>query len=288
MRKHARRRIGADERADSSSLAAEAYGIVRHRILSGELQLGQSLSRRTLAQELGMSFLPVTEALLRLEFEGLVESRPRAGTRVRIPSREDVFGQYLVREALEVQAAVLFTKAATEAERTELRKLAERVDLMSSRTDRGLYVQLHHKLHKRIAESTHCRALIDVIEKTHALASTWHGFSRRTDPANPPSWHQHLIAELSSGDSARAVHAVREHIALGRDYVLQQLEPYFKIRDEHGSTFARGDRSVSAHASPHVARAGDGGRRRSKASVSSGSHTPAARRRRLNQTAAKV
>ena len=48
-----------------------------------------------------MSFLPVTEALLRLEFEGLLESRPRAGTRVRVPTPADVEGNYVVRQALE-------------------------------------------------------------------------------------------------------------------------------------------------------------------------------------------
>ena len=91
----------------ASSLAAEAYAFVRHRILRGELSMGQVISRRKVAAELGMSFLPVSEALLRLEFEGLLESRPRAGTRVRIPSREDVRGHYIVREALEAQAARL-------------------------------------------------------------------------------------------------------------------------------------------------------------------------------------
>jgi len=75
---------------ETPSLAAEAYNVVRQRILRGELVLGQAISRRKLAAELGMSFLPVSEALLRLEVEGLLESRPRAGTRVRIPSREDV------------------------------------------------------------------------------------------------------------------------------------------------------------------------------------------------------
>src|SRR5678816_3387832 len=73
-----------------ASLAAEAYEFVKQRILRGELPMGQVISRRKIAAELGMSFLPVSEALLRLEFEGLLESRPRAGTRVRIPSREDV------------------------------------------------------------------------------------------------------------------------------------------------------------------------------------------------------
>ena len=151
------------------SLAAEAYNVVRQRILRGELVLGQAISRRKLAAELGMSFLPVSEALLRLEVEGLLESRPRAGTRVRIPSREDVMGHFTVREALEVQAAMLFTRAATAAERGELRKLAARVDAVAVQPDRTLYTVLHHKLHRRIAECARCPMLCEAIEKTHAL-----------------------------------------------------------------------------------------------------------------------
>ena len=84
--------------AQQSSLASEAYSVVRQRILSGTIGLGQVISRRKLAAELRMSFLPVSEALLRLEVEGLLESRPRAGTRVRIPSAEDVQGHYVVRK----------------------------------------------------------------------------------------------------------------------------------------------------------------------------------------------
>ena len=116
---------------EQSSLASEAYSVVRQRILRGDITLGQVISRRKLAAELSMSFLPVSEALLRLEIEGLLESRPRAGTRVRIPSPEDVKGHYVVREALEVQAAMRFARVATPGERTELKKLAIRVDQLS-------------------------------------------------------------------------------------------------------------------------------------------------------------
>src|SRR4029079_7117654 len=111
---------------ETSSLAAEAYGIVRRRIARGKVGLGQVISRRKIAAELGMSFLPVSMALLRLEVEGLLESRPRAGTRVRIPSPDDVRGHYVVREALEVQAAKLFAEMATPRERLELKQLASR------------------------------------------------------------------------------------------------------------------------------------------------------------------
>src|SRR6266487_4635166 len=121
--------------SDTPSLAAEAYNVVRQRILRGELALGQIISRRKLAAELGMSFLPVSMALLRLEFEGMLESRPRAGTRVRIPSREDVRGHYVVREALEVQAAKLFAEVATARQRAELKKLAARVDALGLQVD---------------------------------------------------------------------------------------------------------------------------------------------------------
>jgi hypothetical protein len=48
--------------AEASSLAEEAYGIVRRRIVRGTVRLGQVISRRKLAAELRMSFLPVSMA----------------------------------------------------------------------------------------------------------------------------------------------------------------------------------------------------------------------------------
>lgn len=230
------------EFAETPSLAAEAYTVVRQRILRGELVLGQAISRRKLAAELGMSFLPVSEALLRLEVEGLLESRPRAGTRVRIPTREDVRGHFVVREALEVQAAVLFARVATAAEKRELKKLAARVDALAVRPDRTLYTLLHHKLHRRIAECTRCPMLSDVIEKTHALASIWFSLLRQAAPTDPPRRHQELVEALSKGRPEVAAEAMREHIAVGLERTLEVLQPYFKIRKRASATFFRSER----------------------------------------------
>lgn len=237
------------ESAETSSLAAEAYTIVRQRILSGELGLGQVISRRKLAAELGMSFLPVSEALLRLEFEGLLESRPRAGTRVRIPSPEDVKGHFVVREALEVQAARLFAEAATPGERNELRKLAVRVDALRLQPDRFLYISLHMKLHRRIAECARCPALSEAIEKTHALNTIWFGAIRQPSPADSPHRHEALLDALSSGDPLRAADSVREHIGVGMERTLAVLEPYFRLRKANGRTFFRSDRRLRRTAS---------------------------------------
>lgn len=80
-------------------LADQAYFMMRDRILAGAFPPGAVLSRRRLADEFGMSFLPISEAMQRLETEGLLESRPRVGTRVRTPTPDEVKGRYVVREA---------------------------------------------------------------------------------------------------------------------------------------------------------------------------------------------
>jgi DNA-binding GntR family transcriptional regulator len=232
--------------AEDSSLAAEAYSIVRQRILRGEIMLGQVISRRKLAAELSMSFLPVSEALLRLEFEGLLESRPRAGTRVRIPSPEDVKGHYVVREALEAQAAMRFTQAATPAERSELRRLAARVDGLATQPDRSTYIAMHLKLHGRIAQCARCPALLDAIERTHALASIWFCVMRQPKPEDPKTRHQDLVEALCSGDANRAADATRAHIAVGMERVLEVLQPYFRLRKATGRTFYRSGRTPKA------------------------------------------
>lgn len=234
------------DRAENSSLAATAYLAVRRRILRGDLALGQPISRRKLAAELGMSFPPVTEALLRLELEGLLESRPRAGTRVRIPTREDVFGHYVVREALEVQASLLCAERATATERRELRRLAERVDVMAGQSDRSGYVTLHRKLHFRIAECARCNALTDAVERTQALASIWFCLMRKPSPQDNPTRHQDLIDAILDGKPSRVSDAVREHLAIGRQRTMEVLEPYFRIRNARGARFHRTDKTSAS------------------------------------------
>ena len=241
---HRNEMSAAEKAADkSSSLAGEAYLIVRQRILRGELVIGQSISRRKVAAELGMSFLPVSEAFMRLEFEGLLESRPRAGTRVRIPSREDIAGHYAVREALEVQSARLFTANATRDEVAELSRMAHRVDTLgqSPEADRVAYLSLHERLHGRIAECARCPALSDAIEKTHALASTWNCVSQPSpNGGNPHRHHQDLLQSLSTGDPAVAEKGMRDHIVSSRERTLARLAQYFESDKKRSPRYLRG------------------------------------------------
>jgi DNA-binding GntR family transcriptional regulator len=234
-----------DRSTGASDLAGEAYVIIRERILRGEVAIGQVISRRKIAAELGMSFLPVSEAFLRLEFEGLLESRPRAGTRVRIPSKEDVRGHYLVREALEVEAARLFTEMATPEERSELLKLGVRVDAMRSQTEtnRFYYLNLHEKLHRRISECTRCPALCDAIERTRALSSTWLCVGRSFN-GTPSRRHQGLMEVLVGSDREASAAAMRDHVTTSMHQALERLEPYFRARKAQGKTYSRKQFSI--------------------------------------------
>jgi DNA-binding GntR family transcriptional regulator len=225
----------------NQGLAAEAYTTVRERIVRGELAIGQVISRRKLAAELGMSFLPVSEALIRLENEGLLESRPRAGTRVRVPTRQDVEGHYVLREALEVQAAMLFAERAERDERSELLKLAKRVDALSvqSNGDRVVFSALHEKLHRQIAECARCSALYDALSVMYTVAATWLCATRPAPGVTPTTHHQDLMKVLVNDSPAAAGEAMREHIRVTMECALQRLELLFRVQKEYPREYPR-------------------------------------------------
>ena len=79
---------------ESPLLRDVAYGRLRGSILSGELAPGDPLRIDELAGQLALSRTPVREALARLRDEGLVQTRPRSGTRVS-PLRLDEARQAL-------------------------------------------------------------------------------------------------------------------------------------------------------------------------------------------------
>jgi DNA-binding GntR family transcriptional regulator len=217
--------------AVNQSLADRAYGAIRDEILRGQLRPGTALSRRRLARKLGMSVVPVAEALRRLSDDGLVESRARAGTRVRVPSESDVRELYELREALETQSARLFAERATAAQRQELKRLGDDVDSLFARLagdvdDAALRFQVHSRhvqFHMRIAQHAGCRALEQMIERNHVLILNWlFDVTARKTPL-PARFHAELVEAVVSQDPERAGAAMRAHVRYGLREVVGQL-----------------------------------------------------------------
>ena len=214
--------------------------------MQGDFAPGEILSRRRIAAELGMSFLPASEAFLRLEWDGLLERRARAGTRLRIPSRQDVEDHFVMSEALEAQAAMLFVERSTQEERTALMKLAARVETRRTRQDRDplAYAALHHEMHIRIAACARCDSLLDAIGNSLALLSAWLGALQAYECAacesGPPhGCHTELLRILASETPAAAAEAMRVHIRLNRERLMQSLEPFFRLHERYKKTFFR-------------------------------------------------
>jgi DNA-binding GntR family transcriptional regulator len=218
--------------AHQPSQADRAYTQIRNAILKGNLPVGSTLSRRKLAAEFSTSLPPVTEALLRLESEGLVESRPRVGTRVRIPTRQEVEDRSLLREALETQAARLFAERASASQKRELRRMGRNVDQLyaaceTGNRDRDLLFSVntcHMELHLWIADCARCPPLRDAIEKEQVLIFNWlydTAVQRRTLASD---YHARLAAALAGGSPTAAAAAMRQHIRRGLHEVVAALE----------------------------------------------------------------
>jgi GntR family transcriptional regulator, rspAB operon transcriptional repressor len=147
---------------------------VLDQILRGTIGLGTVVSRRSLPKQFGMSLVPVAEALQRLETDGSLESRPPAGTRVRVPTLDEVWQRFEMREALECQSARPCSKRITFQEGLELKRAAGHVDALfaraaSEKTERDFifvvqkfHVELHTNFKRQIAET--CRGRVCLAE----------------------------------------------------------------------------------------------------------------------------
>src|SRR3569832_1703148 len=83
------------------TVAADAAEILRQRILTGDLRSGQPIRQEQIAQELGVSRIPLREALKPLEAEGFVTIEPHKGAVVSTLSLADVAEQVEPRVHLE-------------------------------------------------------------------------------------------------------------------------------------------------------------------------------------------
>ncbi len=225
--------------SSDSNLADIAYHHILDQILRGTLQMGAEISRRELAAKLNMSVLPVSEALQRLEQEMLVESGRRVGTRVRVPTPQDIRGFCTVREALETQAARLFSERARSTERQQLKDAAARLDVLyeeiADYPERFPEERLHalriehNQFHLAIARGASCPYLEHQIEKN--LNLVFSSFYDRLfgDRRLPYQWHQMLATPLCEADAEAADRAARRHVRHHLEEIMYRLEPFFSL-----------------------------------------------------------
>jgi DNA-binding GntR family transcriptional regulator len=206
------------------------YQDVRERILGGTYVPGFRIVIDALAEEFGVSALPVREAIRRLEAEGLVVFRPNVGAQVA-PAEPGVFDEEM--SVLAVLEGYATAQAAPLLDEDDLRALTEitdrMVDAMES-LDTLRFGRLNHEFHAVILQRCPNAALVDLVN----------GVTRRLDAirrtvfvqipyrgAASVAEHRELIRRLAERAAPEAIErAAREH-------KLRTVESFRVWRSEH-------------------------------------------------------
>ncbi|MDR1636390.1 MAG: GntR family transcriptional regulator, partial [Treponema sp.] len=185
----------ARSRKKKDSLSQEVYREILARLMDNRLVPGTMLNRRDVAKELGVSVAPVLEAMLQLEIEGFLESVPRKGSFVKPIKQEDIYGQLMVREALECQGARLYCGKPIRDHKDSLINAAAELDGMQLGSIEGWEGEIH--FHLSLIDLAHCEPLSQTFVRTMQLGLFYqmnHILSLQVHPENK---HFDLIESLS-------------------------------------------------------------------------------------------
>ena len=220
------------------TLTQRVYNTLHEKIVTGELRPGVRLVRRELSRRLGVSPMPVTEALLRLESEGLVESRPLHGCRVPILTIDDLRNDEVLREAIESQAARLCAENVDDDGLLRLTSKARLADRMMSQGDPNstLGMQTHLEFHVEITYHTGFHRLSEELKRLwfrRLMRLNWLKATRYRRP--PADWHQQIVQVLRRRDPELADAKMREHVRFGTEHDRLALKELLGREAEDGN-----------------------------------------------------
>jgi DNA-binding GntR family transcriptional regulator len=203
------------------------YTILRDRIHSGAYQPEARLNIDALARELGVSTIPVREALRRLEAEGWVRFQPNVGAIVA-PVDATTWEQEMVAVAILEGAATADAVAHVRAaDLSRLREIAADMELVAAEGDPIRFSTLNRQLHATIVARCANAYLLELLEQTYSrldrIRSTMFAYLPQRSTA-ALSEHAHLIDLLESGDQAAVEQYARWH-------KLQTVEAYRAHRE---------------------------------------------------------
>lgn len=212
------------------TLTDEVASRLRDAIRNGELPAGARLVEQETAERLGVSRVPVREAIQMLVDEGLVRKSPRRGAYVYVPTRkeiDEIASLRLVLEHLVVERAIERWNSEDEAVLrqivTEMRRGMETGDYQRIYEQDVIY---HHKLWEiadheillEIVSSLRSRISRVLYESAVSVAD-----AERGDPAQMYDHihgHDVLIDILASGDVDAARQEMTNHIMRGKSRIL--------------------------------------------------------------------
>jgi DNA-binding GntR family transcriptional regulator len=212
------------------ALNEQAYRSIRNAITSGTLKLGERLTERKLAADLGVSPTPVREALLCLEQEGLIERRgPRSVYVSKITSDglpELIYIQALLRGAACRLAAKKITKENLNKLFSLLEKAKKSIENQKPETAFEYNIEFHEIINQSCENPILSNFIIttDAFDRSHRITILKEELSSMKYEYFLESYQEHLaIAEaLSNRDGETAEMIMRKHtLRVGERYTIK-------------------------------------------------------------------
>ena len=203
------------------SLKDSAAAYLREQILTGKLVPGTKIDQDEISEALGMSRLPVREALIELAHESLVDAVPRRGAFVARLERADIIDHYRIFGLIAGLAASRAASALTAEQLAELHEVHERFVAATDSEEKAFW---NHEFHRIINHAGGSRRLASVL-----------GLLSRSLPVRyfefVPQWadisaghHARILAALEARDAHDAQRMVEHHLAESGELAVEILQ----------------------------------------------------------------
>lgn len=191
---------------------------LRDDILAGLLEPGSRVRQEAVAEEFGVSRIPVREALRQLESEGLVVIRPHSGARVSVLDFEEYTEIYKIRERLEPLAFSESVEHLTDDQRADILHLLEVLEAATG--DPNAYLEGDRRFHLACYLGVRTPRLLRMIVEFWNTTQRYRRILIATFDDNDyilNNYEHRLIADAAIGGNARrGEDLIRMHIERSR------------------------------------------------------------------------
>lgn len=205
------------------SLKQEAANHIRDLIFSGRVHAGERLDQDAIAAELDVSRLPIREALITLETEGMVTNVVRRGAFVAALEPEDILDHFRMYGLLSGVAA---ERVAQRRPADVVERLTTLMQQMRASSDPAQHDELNYQFHRTINRAGGSRRLISVLRiLAHNMPSNFFESSTEWEFREQTfAEHERIVQHIREGRGKAAAEALAEHFVHTGEQAVRHLE----------------------------------------------------------------